>query len=549
MKILFLARHYTYFRNFEGAIRELSARGHALHLAVDRADGEEIVVRLARECRGVTYGMTPDVPPTRDRELADATRLGLDYLRYQGASYDDAPILRQRASHRTPRAAVWLSERFGRERAAAWLRDIERAVPPPAAAVEFVRAQEPDVVLITPLIELGSPQLDYLRAAKTLGLRTALCVWSWDHLTSKALIRVRPDRVLVWNSTQQREAVDLHGVPANEVIVTGAQCFDQWFDRQPTRDRSAFYARAGLPDGRPFVLYVCSALFKGSTPEPTFVQQWLQALRASSDASLRDVPVLVRPHPQRMSEWHGVDLAAQFAGVTVFGSNPIDAESRSDYFDSMYHAAAVVGLNTSALIEAAIVDRPVFTVLLPELHGNQEGTLHFRYLLRVGDGFLHTARSFDGHVDQLAGGLRGVTHKDNRTFVREFIRPAGLTVPATPRFVEAVETVAALPVAIAARDQSSVGLRVAAAVLTGLIRTPFGLRWLGDPRRERETAEKNASVDVRRRRYAAKRRDHRALVWRRRRQRVIAAAKTAVLRTGLVAAKPSPAVPKEIAEP
>ena len=82
------------------------------------------------------------------------------------------------------------------------------------------------------------------------------------------------------------------------------------------------------------------------------------------------------------------------------------AESRADYFDSLYHAAAVVGLNTSALVEAAIVDRPVFTMLLPEFRENQEGTFHFHHLLTVGDGFLNVARSLDEHVAQLAARAR-----------------------------------------------------------------------------------------------------------------------------------------------
>jgi hypothetical protein len=46
-------------------------------------------------------------------------------------------------------------------------------------------------VLVTPLIELGSPQMDHLAAAKALGIRTALPVASWDHLSSKA---VHPQR-------------------------------------------------------------------------------------------------------------------------------------------------------------------------------------------------------------------------------------------------------------------------------------------------------------------------------------------------------------------
>ena len=65
-------------------------------------------------------------------------------------------------------------------------------------------------MLLTPLIDLGSSQIDYLRAARELGVPTALCVWSWDHLSSKALIRECPERVFVWNETQKREAVELH---------------------------------------------------------------------------------------------------------------------------------------------------------------------------------------------------------------------------------------------------------------------------------------------------------------------------------------------------
>ena len=88
-----------------------------------------------------------------------------------------------------------------------------------------------------------------------------MCVWSWDHLSSKALIRDMPQRVFVWNDTQKTEAVRLHGVPSERVVVTGAQCYDQWFGRQPVRPRAEFCRRVGLQDDRPYLLYVCSALF------------------------------------------------------------------------------------------------------------------------------------------------------------------------------------------------------------------------------------------------------------------------------------------------
>ncbi len=533
MRILFLARHFTYYRNFEGAIRDLARRGHQVHLAVDREDGRAIAERLAAEWTGVTCGMTPEVAPTRERRLVEALRLGLDFLRYQDPLYDEAPRIRQRASTRTPRAARWLGRRLGRARAARWLGALEAAVPAPAAIERFVRDLRPDVVLLTPLIELGSPQLDYLRAAKQLGIRTALSVWSWDHLSSKALIRVRPDRVLVWNETQRREAIELHGVPAGEVIVTGAQCFDQWFDRAPSLDREAFCRRAGLGGTRPFLLYVCSALFKGSPPEAAFVRRWIQAVRASRDPVLATAPILVRPHPQRMQEWDGADLARESTDVAFFGSNPIDPASRDDYFDSLFHAAAVVGLNTSALIEAAIVDRPVYTVLLPEFHDNQEGTFHFRYLLKVGDGFLHAARSLEAHVAQLAGGLNGRTSTDNRAFVGAFIRPAGLDRPATPAYVAAVEGVAALPSRAPVAPAAGGAWAVLARLAAWSVDRPWGRFWLGDPRWAHEARAKAASEADRRRRSEAEQRAKRDERVRRRRAKAVAAVKTVILRAGL----------------
>ena len=101
------------------------------------------------------------------------------------------------------------------------------------------------------------------------------------------------------------------------------------------------------------MLWVCSALFQGSPVEAQFVLKWIQALRSSGSERLRNAPILVRPHPSRLAEWQDVDLSG--SNAVLWGGNPIDAQSRADYFDSLYHSAAVVGINTSAFIEGGIV--------------------------------------------------------------------------------------------------------------------------------------------------------------------------------------------------
>jgi hypothetical protein len=363
-----------------------------------------------------------------------------------------------------------------------------------------------------------------------MGIRSALCVWSWDHLSSKALIRVVPDKVIVWNETQRGEAARFHGIDPSRVVVTGAQCFDQWFDRTPARDRAAFCARVGLDPARPYVLYVCSALFKNSPPEAGFVRQWVAALRRSADARVSQAQILVRPHPQRLDEWQGADAESvrHAEGVVLYGSNPVDPDSRADYFDSMYHAAAIVGLNTSAMVESAIVDRPVYTVLLPEFRDNQEGTFHFHHLMRVGDGFLNVSRSLDEHVAQLAALVAGVPPRPNRPFVEAFIRPRGAAVAATPVFVESLQQMAAASAPAPQPPPAWVfALRplVWALVLAG--RVPLLERIYWNPVKRREWADNVRAIGHKADERRAKRLDKVSRVARKVAQQAVVRTKTA----------------------
>lgn len=481
MRILFLGRHLTYFRNFESVVRGLASRGHVLHLAVERSDtlgGEALVEALESDFPNITHGEAPARADDDWSWAASRLRLGLDSLRYEHPLFDDAPVLRSRARERTPGMFVALGDairaraRWARPIALAATRRLERAVPADAAIERFLDEQRPDLILITPLVDLGSSQIDYLRAARVRRIPTALCVWSWDHLSSKALIRDAPDRVFVWNETQKREAIELHGVPAGRIVVTGAQCFDGWFGRGPSRDRTAFCRRVGLPDDRPFLLYVCSALFSGSPMEAQFVGEWIRRIRASGRPGLANAGILVRPHPSRAAEWAGMDLGAP-GPVAVYGGNPVDPASRNDYFDSLYHSAAVVGLNTSAFIEAGIVGRSVHTILLPEFAGNQTGTVHFRYLLTAGGGLLNVAHDFGEHFRQLEEAL-AAPQAALRPFVREFVRPHGLDVAATPMFVQSVEEMARAPKPAPAGDL----LRPAARwVVRRLAAARYSPRW------------------------------------------------------------------------
>lgn len=454
MRVLFYMGHDGFIRNFEPVLRGLVAGGHEVRLAfTSRRPALMSAARSAEDLCAELPGLSwCRAAKGRDHDFStveDALNTTRDYVRFHRSAYRDADKLRARARSFAPPQAAWLADLPGIRSAPGsrmldrLLRALQRLVPVSGEVARQLADEQPDVVLVTPLIGFRSRQVAAVRAARAAGVPSLLLVHSWDNLTNKGVLHEIPDRVVVWNEAQREESVRLHDVPAHRVAVTGAQSYDHWFEWCAVSDRDGFCTRVGLDPARPFVLYVCSSSFI-APDETSFVERWLAQLRANSD--LKDIGVLVRPHPQHRDQWRDHALAGQ-EQVSLWP--PADAErsgrsSQEDYYDSIHHAAAVVGINTSALIESAIQCRPVLSVLVSEFRDTQDGTLHFAHIAGDQDGFLLLGRSMDQHLGQLVTAVaEGADPERTRRFLERFVRPHGLEAAATPHVIDAIERAAA----------------------------------------------------------------------------------------------------------
>jgi hypothetical protein len=451
-RFLFVMHYPGYLRYFDSAIRLLAARGHHVDLIFDNPDKQSEGTEAVSGMEG-SVDVLGRMPTRGDiwATVARAVRGTMDYGRYLHPDFADTPYLRDRMQTALPDIFGFLAERKTRsvefvQRLTRIFATCERAIPSSSAIEKLIAARKPDAVLVTPLVTDCSPQVDVIKGAQALGIPVALCVASWDHLTTKGLIRVQPDLVSVWNEEQKKEALAYHDIPASSIVVSGAQPFDRWFERQPTA-REAFCAKVGLPADRPFVLFVGStASISAPDAELTFVRRWIAALR--SHPSLANISILVRPHPFNSRHWSDSDVG-DLPNVAVYPhwANPVNESDRQDYFDSLHHSEAVVGINTTAMIEAAIAGRTVHSVLAEEFKDTQGGTLHFRYLLSENGGFLRVAGSLSEHAAQVAETLAmpEIGREACARFVRTFVRPRGIDVPTTPILVDALERLAAKP--------------------------------------------------------------------------------------------------------
>jgi hypothetical protein len=453
MKIFVSLLHPGYVRHFERAFGILCDEGHSVHIAFhnEKVSVQEWTQELREAHPQITVSIKAPRRSDEWTELARRARTMRDYLMYFDARYAVADRLRANAARELEsRDRAWV-ERIvripGMRHVLNYLLHlVERTLPSDPTIDAFVAQYAPDLLLVSPLVIFNSPQVEYIKAARTLGIPCGLCVASWDNLTNKGQVRDLPDRVMVWNEAQVEEAVTLHGVPRRRIVVTGAQTFDHWFESQPSRSYREFLRERGLDPNSDLILYLCSSTSIAPN-EFEFIREWQDAVRNSRNARVAQAAILVRPHPMNKQPWDRLD-ALKLPNFSIWPRDTIGSfnrDGRRDYFDSIYHSATVVGLNTSGQVEAGLVGKPVLTLLSEDiphtLHGTLD-TMHFQHLLHFDGGLLHVARSFAEHVEHLARAISGAPEmvERSRRFTESFIRPHGVGRPAAPILGDAIRS-------------------------------------------------------------------------------------------------------------
>ncbi|MGE0392003.1 MAG: hypothetical protein AB7I25_01905 [Vicinamibacterales bacterium] len=473
MHLLLLLGAPLYLRPFIDTVRTLAERGHRVTIGwpPESAREHETAPAALATVEGVRFVTVPSTRGERQDEVG-LLRRARTYVRYLDPPFRNAGKLRRRAYGRllrvalTDHAAADLAlgdalvdlPRRDVKRLAETLTWLESLVPPDPVSIGLLADGGYDAVLVSPLVDLSSSgQADIVKAARHLGLRTGLLVYSWDNLSTKGSLHVTPDTVFTWNQVQRNEAAKLHGVPVDRIVVTGAPRFDAFLDRAPLFARPHFLAQLELDPAKPVLMYVCSSAFV-SGDESVFIRQWLAALRGSPSPDVRACGVIIRPHPDvpltgMDVPGRKVDLA--FDGVPVTTRRPFGdphaaivstaSLTPQGLYECLVHSDAVVGLNTSAEIEAGLLGRPVFSVLAGDDADGQQTTLHFHYLLKGSGGFVEVANSLTQHCEQLQTALALTPRqrkRESKIITRramKFVRPLGATLPVAGLLADAIE--------------------------------------------------------------------------------------------------------------
>ena len=230
---------------------------------------------------------------------------------------------------------------------------------------------KPDMVL-APDIVFPLDRI-FLRAAKRKGYFVIGLTRSWDNLTSKGVIQILPDKLVLHTDRMRVQAVELVGMPAKDIVVTGPPDFDKYF-RPFTTTKQDFCKKLGIPSDRRLILFapfydeytgsaiiminaLLNAIKEGKLPQNAhFLIRYRPATPEIPDAMFAgsDHYTITKP----CSLYFKVKNRAQ-APTKDWEFSPDDAEL---LFHSIVFSDMMINTFSTIAIDAAAVDKPVIGV-------------------------------------------------------------------------------------------------------------------------------------------------------------------------------------------
>ncbi|RJQ38996.1 MAG: hypothetical protein C4555_04225 [Dehalococcoidia bacterium] len=451
MKILYVMRSISHFTYHESVVKSLYSDGHRVLVLFDNGWSKNYPDTPVQACLAANKNLTTGWSLRRKglwRRPLFASRELLSYSSYLHRQDQDEFYTKRWQNYQHPyvKLAVQrskLARKFIASRpVASALRTFERLVPPDTQIKRWLKENRPDVVVASPVDMRFSEEVEYVKAAKSLGIPTVVPVLSWDNLTTKGLFHAIPDITLAWNRAQAGEAASIHHVPADKIVITGSPFLDKWFDASlPTIPRDEFCRRVGLDPVRPFIVYLGSSA-NIARDETWLVEKLAASLRNATDKRLGEMTILARPHGANQEVYK--KISAPNVKVWLRDNQlPDTPGSFAEFAASLRYAVCAAGLNTTAMVDAVIADCPVITLLVDEYRNtNASRAVHFQYILDAG--VYEQAETVEQATSVIADLLDGKDAKreNRRKFILDFIRPYGLELSAGEVAARAIELAA-----------------------------------------------------------------------------------------------------------
>ncbi len=434
MKILFIGRSVSHLTYYTSLIRELLSEGHHLKLIFDKKwskkSDKKYLQQLLHENENLTYSWLTR-RDTKFRNLIFLLRELRTYCWYLSRT--------DQSLYYTHRWLGYFSENLHHFLKASVVKVILRtslfrfilkliikSIPPDKKIKKELELFKPDCVFVSPMNMRFDEEVEYAIAAKKLRIPVNLIVLSWDNLTTKGLFHADFDLAYVWNFRQVEELILLHNIDRKKIVISGAIFFDKWLGKGIRElSRSKFLDKIGFNKNDKYLLYIGSSR-NIAKDESWIIRKLLEKIKEINSTSISKIKILVRPHPANYNIYNDI-RCHEIVVYPENGSLPEFNDQESDFINSMKYAELVVGLNTSALIDSIIINKPTFSIAIDQYRQTQLEANHFQQL--VDEDVIYLVHSFDQLIDGIKMIVLGEDTKSifRQRFLKRFIWPNNMS--------------------------------------------------------------------------------------------------------------------------
>lgn len=194
---------------------------------------------------------------SRERVVIEGVPRSLErrdlFLRYVALSAVHTDSLEIIRSVESKRLSSWLIRLFGMFKIGlGFIRLLDRILTPRGRFSALIDTYKPDLVFSTDIQNENDVRL--IHEAMGFGIKVVGAVRSWDNLTTKGMIRVIPDILVVPNSIVKREAMAINHVSEDIIKPIGIPHYDRYIHPEP-EPREKFFLRMNLDLSKKLIIF------------------------------------------------------------------------------------------------------------------------------------------------------------------------------------------------------------------------------------------------------------------------------------------------------
>lgn len=237
--------------------------------------------------------------------------------------------------------------------------------------IDLFNKYNPDLVFAAHLFD--EPEIGLIREAKKRNIKTIGYINSWDKVTSRCILRLLPDKAIVFNEIVKQELLDFNEMNSEDIFVSGLPQYDYFYNYSLLHDsekisREDFFNRISIPSNKELIVY--ASMGRAFSSSDWDMIDYLYDLIEIKKGLIKDCALLVRFQPNDFVDEIEIKkrpyLKYDQPGIRFGAKRGVDWDMNNSDLEHLYatldHMSLLVCYASSISIDAAVFDKPVINI-------------------------------------------------------------------------------------------------------------------------------------------------------------------------------------------